>query len=373
MAHLSNIGGETTSVSVRGAFLLFGLLYAALAYSGDRTQETIFLLKWLGRSEPVPALGAQWNGGNKSYGWLEQKEAGGRLPLMFGIEYYDYGPVERRLDAREEGQAIILRHFTDGGVVTVADHMPNFLTGGNSWDRSADSLSAILPGGTKHDEFKAYLDRMAFFLRQLKVEDVPVPVLLRPFHEMNGGWFWWGDRLSGERVVQLWRFTWNYLINVRGVQNVLFVWSPNIARDWGEAEFRRYWPGREYVDVVALDGYENANIPDFERTGFLSSTRAMADIARKEGLPLAFSEIGFKVAAQNQSGFWTGPFRTMVRNEVPFLSYVLVWNYEYGPRAGTPAASSFRALVNGGDMLMLGDVSPLELYGESFSRIRRDR
>ncbi|WP_438633909.1 glycoside hydrolase family 26 protein [Methyloversatilis discipulorum] len=349
---------------------MFALLYATLAHSGDRTQEALVLLKWLGRSDPVPAMGAQWNGGNKSYGWLEQKEAGGRLPLMFGVEYYDYGPVEKRLDAREEGQALILRHFEDGGIITISDHMPNFLTGGDSWDRSANALSAILPGGGRHDEFKAYLDRMASFLQQLEVKGVPVPVLLRPFHEMNGGWFWWGDRPSGERVVQLWRFTWNYLVNVRGIRNILFVWSPNIAPGWGESDFRRYWPGRGYVDVVALDGYENTSTPDFERTGFYSSAQAVAAIARTEGLPLAFSEIGFKVAAQGQSGFWTGPFRKMVRDDLPPLSYVLIWNYEYGPRAGTLAAPSFRALVSSGDVLMLGDVSPSDLYGDGFARLR---
>lgn len=350
--------------------IVLSLFYASIAHCGDRTQESTRLLRWLGRSDPVPALGGQWNGGKKSYGWLEQRDVSGRLPLVFGIEYYDYGPIEKRIDAREEGQAIIHRHFSAGGIVTIVDHMPNFLTGGDSWDRSADALTAVLPGGSQHDAFRAYLDRMASFLKQLEVDEVNVPVLLRPFHEMNGGWFWWGDRSSGERIVQLWRFTWDYLVNVRDVRNAIFVWSPNIARGWGEVEFRRYWPGREYVDVVALDGYDNAPSVDFEHTGIYSSARAVAAIARESGLPMAFSEIGFKVAAHGQSGFWTGPFRKLVREDVRSLSYVLLWNYDYGPRSGTAAASSFRSLATGGEVLMLGDVPPVELYGEGFARIR---
>ena len=34
------------------------------------------------------------------------------------------------------------------------------------------------------------VDRIAGYLKEL--QDAGVPGLLRPYHEMNGNWFWWG-------------------------------------------------------------------------------------------------------------------------------------------------------------------------------------
>jgi mannan endo-1,4-beta-mannosidase len=87
--------------------------------------------------------------------------------------------------------------YERGGVNTISWHLRNPLTGGTSWDVSSkEVVNSILPGGSKHEVFKGYLDKLATFLLALKTEDgIYIPVLFRPFHEHTGSWFWWGKDL----------------------------------------------------------------------------------------------------------------------------------------------------------------------------------
>src|SRR5690606_20026340 len=53
----------------------------------------------------------------------------------------------------------------------------------------------MTPGTEIHERWQSQVDVIAFFLKQLR--DARVPVLWRPYHEMNGAWFWWGKK-TGE-------------------------------------------------------------------------------------------------------------------------------------------------------------------------------
>lgn len=333
-----------------------------------KTAETLALQSWLVNNKQRPALGGQWNGGVKSFGWEEQALISGKFPLVFGIEYFDYGPMEKNLPARETSAKFLTEKYSQGGIVTLVDHMPNFVTGGNSWDRNGDALDAVLPGGVAHAEFVAYLDRLAVFLKGLNVNGKPVPVLLRPLHEMNGAWFWWGDKKSGERLVTLWRFYHDYLVREKSVRNVLWVWSPNIDPAASVERFMRYWPGSEYVDVVGLDGYDNSPTPNITSNLFVRSFNTVSDIARQFAMPVAFSEVGTKYGAQQAPAFWDEDFLHAIGNEFAGASYILIWNNEFGPRALTPAAEGFRRMTYSGQFLNLGEVRGEQIYGPGFAR-----
>ncbi|MES2716502.1 MAG: glycosyl hydrolase [Pseudomonadota bacterium] len=348
----------------RRALVLAGL---GLPLGGGARAEldapTERLRAWLRTARAQPALGAQWNGGSKSVGWRDQAAISGRLPLVFGIEYYDDGPPERRRDAQVQASGYIQEHAAAGGVVTINDHMPNLLTGGNSWDRSADALQAVLPGGMAHGNFVAYLDRLADFIGGLQVNGQAVPVLLRPFHEMNGAWFWWGDANDGRRIGELWRFTHGHLVQTRKLRNLLWVWSPNIDRRASVDRFMGYWPGRAYVDVVGVDGYENAPQAALREDMMVRSVQALRLLARNQDLPFAVTEVGFQGAAQRQADFWDTVFQPALSGLFAGAAYVLVWNAEHGPSAGTPAAAGFARLVQSGRLLLRGDVPGEALYG----------
>lgn len=349
--------------------LLVGLVPLLAVADSRLTAETEELRVWLSSRVNRPALGGQWNGGTTSIGWLEQAAVAGREPMMYGIEYYDYGPIERRLDAREAGRAYIIDRFRRGGLVTLVDHMPNFVTRGDSWDRQGDTLSAILPGGAAHSEFVAYLDRLAAFLKNLDVDGRRVPVLFRPFHEMNGGWFWWGDPADGHRLIAIWRFAHEYLQARKGIRNVLWVWSPNIERNPSADRYMQYWPGADYVDVVGLDGYDNSQDPDPASQAFVGSFAAVSAIANNASLPVAMTEIGFEYGSRQIAGFWTSRFMPALSGYLGGARYILVWNGKWGPAVGTPAAPSFKELIDSGALLMDGGVTGREIYGNSFLRV----
>lgn len=113
--------------------------------------------------------------------------------------------------------------------------------------------NAILSGGTR--ETNPALD---WYLTELDEVVIPVfeelgfPVLFRPFHEMNGGWFWWGshsEAFTPEKYKQLYQLTVDYL-REKEIDNVLYVWAPTSGYVF------QYYPGDEYVDVLGLDMYE---------------------------------------------------------------------------------------------------------------------
>lgn len=347
--------------------LAFLVLLPTNALAGN-TEETVALSHWLLKNRERPALGAQWNGGVKTIGWDDQARITGKEPLVFGVEYYDYGSIEKNLVGRETGVKYLKEKYLAGGIVTLVDHMPNFVTGGNSWDRNGDPLTAVLPGGVAHTEFVAYLDRLASYLKSLTVNGKNVPVLFRPFHEMNGGWFWWGNAKSGEQLVSLWQFCHDYLVREKGVRNLLWVWSPNIDKTASVARFMGYWPGPKYVDVVGLDGYDNTPVPNIANESFVRSFKVVSEIASRFSLPLAFTEIGARPGAQELVDFWDAGVLTALRKDFQGLSYILVWNAEWGPKDGTPAAAGFRRMVESGYLLRLKDVSGVQIYGPGFGR-----
>jgi len=114
----------------------------------------------------------------------------------------------------------------------------------------------LTPGTPLHERWTQQVDVIAGFLQQL--EDANVPVLWRPYHEMNGNWFWWGARVGEHSTAALYRQIYDRLVNHHGLDNLIWVWNTNAPRlipgdeAWAYEDF---WPGLEYVDVLAADVY----------------------------------------------------------------------------------------------------------------------
>jgi chitodextrinase len=86
------------------------------------------------------------------------------------------------------------------------------------------------------------------------MQDAGVPILFRPWHEMNGYWFWWGKK---NNLAGLWNLTYDRFVNEHGLNNILWVWNPNCmkATDPNIGDFKLYYPGHSRVDVLAWDIY----------------------------------------------------------------------------------------------------------------------
>ncbi|HEU5063720.1 MAG TPA: glycosyl hydrolase [Solirubrobacterales bacterium] len=82
------------------------------------------------------------------------------------------------------------------------------------------------------------------------------PLMVRFAHEMNGDWFPWGRGVNGNTARDF-RKAWKHVVDLfrfHGADNVIWVWSPN-EDSGGSFQFAPLYPGDEWVDWVALDGF----------------------------------------------------------------------------------------------------------------------
>ena len=86
----------------------------------------------------------------------------------------------------------------------------------------------LTPGRPANDARIRQLDLIATGLQEL--EDEGVVVLFRPFHEMNGDWFWWGSTNTRQEFINLWRHIVHYMTDTKRLDNLLWVYSAGTAR-----------------------------------------------------------------------------------------------------------------------------------------------
>jgi len=107
------------------------------------------------------------------------------------------------------------------------------------------SLRTIIAGD--HDD---YIRRCAQQIASWKGT-----ILIRFAEEMNGNWTPWSPSVNGNSADE-YVTAWQHVVEIfrqQGATNVEWVWSPNV--DDGRAPFAAMYPGDEWVDWVALDGY----------------------------------------------------------------------------------------------------------------------
>lgn len=114
----------------------------------------------------------------------------------------------------------------------------------------------ITPGTALNGKWLAQIDRIAGYLKQL--QDAHVPVLWRPYHEMNGVWFWWGNKKGENGIIKLWKMMYDRYTNYHHLNNLIWIWGANGIRDIPQDEaysYKDYYPGADYVDVLGADVY----------------------------------------------------------------------------------------------------------------------
>ena len=128
-------------------------------------------------------------------------------------------------------------------------------------DKTSFDIKEALKEGTWQNRFIMNdIAEVAGYLKLLQAENIPV--IWRPLHEAagnydlygpNGAWFWWG-RGGAEPCKQLWRLLYDQLVNVHGLNNLIWVWTVDVAKG-AEDQYLDWYPGDEYVDIVGVDIY----------------------------------------------------------------------------------------------------------------------
>ena len=313
-----------------------------------------------------PFYGVTWegtySGDSAEMGRSDVLETCGDYPAVMG---FDLGGIEmadeKNLDsvpfARIHDE--LIAHHERGGIVTLSWHPRNPLTGGTAWDVSDTTVvKSILPEGSQHEKFKTWMQRVADFIGTLKTNDgQPVPVIFRPWHENNGSWFWWGQKLcSDEEFHGLWNMLQDYLVEERGFTNLLWSYSPNLDGGWNEERFLQRYPGNERVTLIGEDAYQWGTEEDF-KTALKADLDFISAFAGKNNKLMAMTECGLQ--NMTDSTWWTRVLKPIM-DQYP-ISYFLLWrNYKkeyFGPSPELPCATDFRQLYEADNTLFLKDIS----------------
>jgi mannan endo-1,4-beta-mannosidase len=158
-------------------------------------------------------------------------------------------------------------------------------------------FAAALKSGTKvNQELMRDLKGHADFLQQLA--EARVPVLWRPFHEIEGGWFWWTDAEHPEHTAALWRLMFDYFTKERKLHNLIWVYASALRCGKGKegltnvAMRKRFYPGAAYVDIAGIDVYPNAylGIGQPQKDTYARSFEVMRQVAPGKMIALAECE-----------------------------------------------------------------------------------
>lgn len=241
----------------------------------------------------------------------------GHWPAIFGTDYAGRGGV-----STEAPNQAAIEYWQHGGLVTLSTHLYN-PTGSNGAfsglrDKDVD-LNALLATNTQaHARWMHELDQIAGGLQQLKSNGVVV--LWRPFHEMNGNWFWW-DGKDPETFKKLWRQMFDYFTQTKDLDNLLWVYAPNQGRNAAV-----YYPGDRYVDLVGLDAYS-----DFVD---IKHIHGYAEVARLPK-PFGFTEFGPHGPSDPPGDYDYQRFLEGVKANFPRTVFFMSWNAKWGLASNT--------------------------------------
>jgi mannan endo-1,4-beta-mannosidase len=287
----------------------------------------------------------------------------GDYPAVYGWDIGDIGQ-EANLDGVnfENMKGWIKEAYARGGINTITMHLDNPVTGGDAWDNSV-AVRHILPGGIHHAGYLGTLELIAAFLKDLKVEDGTfIPIILRPYHEHNHTWSWWGaGNCTVEEYTALWRMTVEYLRDDQQIHHLLYAISPQEIRT--ESQYLERYPGDEYVDILGHDDYQLWSLGYVAQLG--STLDILATLAEERGKISALTEVG--VDQIPQSDWWTAYLLAALKysENSRKTAWALVWrnasaNHFFAPYPGHPSVPNFRIFYS--DTLTAFESDPSDLY-----------
>lgn len=130
-------------------------------------------------------------------------------------------------------------------------------------DLGAYVLVQMQPNGVSLDSIAAGTSDGYLYSYAVAVRDFGYPVIVSFGHEMNGDWYPWGDgQSSPASFVAAWRHVVRVFRTV-GATNVTWLWSVNSVVG-ASPDLRQWWPGKQWVDWIGMDGYYSAPSDTFK-------------------------------------------------------------------------------------------------------------
>jgi len=225
-------------------------------------------------------------------------------------------------------------------------------TGAENLPELANPFPALPADQAARSNYLAWRDVMADSLAGLR--DAGVVVLFRPFSEMNGAWFWHGNKPRAH-YVGLWRDLHAHLTDTRGLTNLLWVYEPDSSvhlatgSNTSGTPVDYYYPGDDVVDVVGHNCYDNDWILPFDSDA----------VWRGYGKIFAIPQAGSK---DRRDGSWDNlTYLNGVTNSFPRLAFFCAWNT-------FPASGGAGKNINA----ISDNLHPAELMGHPLIATRQD-
>jgi mannan endo-1,4-beta-mannosidase len=286
-------------------------------------------------------------------GWMDEpnrsdvKDVTGSFPGLIG---WDFADLTHDTPVKFGTLENLLTSANDKGLVnTFCWHAKNFVTDSSFYDTTI-VVNRIIPGGDFHDVYVKQLDSIAQFTKHLVGKNGKVvPIIFRPYHEFDGNWFWWGKHFcTKDEFISLWRFTVDYLRNVRHVKNLLYAFSSD-RNFYNEEEFLERYPGDNYVDIIGMDNYYDFVPGGDGMDAITKKLKIISELAEKKNKIAAFTETGSERISDEK--WWTDKLLKVIDNDSVHIAYVMVWrnahiNHFYAPYKGHPSSQNFIEFKN---------------------------
>ncbi|MBL6447936.1 beta-mannosidase [Fulvivirga sp. 29W222] len=279
------------------------------------------------------------------------------------VSGFDLGDIEHNAEHNLDGvpfnimRELIIDAYKKGGIITISWHTDNPVSDGDSWDKTP-AVAEILAGGKTTEKFELWVERLAGFIKTLRYRGRPIPIIFRPYHEMNGSWFWWGEtNCSTSDYIKLWRKTVVLLRDKYKLHNILYAYSPNKLAP--SDDYLKYYPGDDYVDILGVDIYDFNNAEDY-KTAVAKDLALVKSIAEEKNKLFAFTETGLEKV---QTPDWfTSVLYPVVENSG--IAWVLFWrnskkSHHYLPYKGHMNETDFKRFEAMPKTMFLKDISKL--------------
>ena len=251
---------------------------------------------------------------------------GDDAPAIVAFDFMNYS-ASSTTDSTGLTESIITEHNAKNIVVSVLHHWrapsANHNATGAFYTKDTDFDLAAALADTNSAEYAELINDIDIVAAELqKLEDADIPVLWRPLHEAEGGWFWWGAAGSSA-LKELWVLMYDRLTTHHGLDNLIWVFThtSSLSEDW--------YPGDNYVDIVGYDGYAD---PKNNADATFSSQYAT----------LKTRHNGEKLVALTETG--TIPNVATMHEQNAWWSFFITWNSEtwdstslIGPDGALPA------------------------------------
>jgi mannan endo-1,4-beta-mannosidase len=221
-------------------------LTAQTPVNPQASPEARALLSYLYSISGRYILTGQHNYPNTIANWTDRAyDLTGKYPAVFGQDFGVQGGSDK--DSTLARPALVeeaMRQYRNGAVVTFTwnavrptdDEPVTFRESVQGHLSDFEWREVLTPGTHLFERWCAQVNVIAGYLKQLR--EARVPILWRPYHEVNGDWFWWGGRKGADGSAALYRQLYDRFVNYHHLDNLVWVWNANSPGAGGHGPVR---------------------------------------------------------------------------------------------------------------------------------------